>query len=168
VRRGDGDRVENGGAEVLRRRQQRSGAHRRSVKGPAAPEMMGEGEALIFYRGRARQGGAHRRDEVAAAPQRKIGGGRRAPAERVDEWCCGGTREGWRRSGGADSQRRKCAVGHSTAIMLKQRGEKGGSGGLDALPLEEGKVGVWRSTRHAAGEGGGFWWLTALEDDGGR
>jgi hypothetical protein len=46
------------------------------VKGPAAPEMKGEGEAHIFYRGRAQQGGAHRRDGVAAAPRRKIGGGR--------------------------------------------------------------------------------------------
>jgi hypothetical protein len=38
--------------------------------------------------------------------------------------------------------------------MLKQRGEKGGSGGPDLLPLGEGKVGVWRSARHVAGEWG--------------
>jgi hypothetical protein len=67
----------------------------------------------------------------------------------------------WRDEGGVEALRRckftedalrRCEF---TAIMPKQRGEKGGIGGLGALPLEEGKVGVWRSARHVAGEGGG-------------
>jgi hypothetical protein len=65
---GDGDVVENGDVGMLQRRQRRSGARRWPVKGPAAPETKGEGEVHIIYRGRARQGGAHRRDGVAAVP----------------------------------------------------------------------------------------------------
>jgi hypothetical protein len=145
VRWGDGEAAETG----------RARAHRWSVKGPASPEMKGEGEARIICRGRVRWGGAHRRDGVAAAPRQKISGGRSASAAWVDEWCCGVTREGRRHSSGADSQRRrKCVVGHFMAVRSKWRGQKEGSVGPGALPLGEGKVRVWHSVRHVAGEGG--------------
>jgi hypothetical protein len=63
--------VENDGAEVLQKRQRRSGAHRRSAQGSAASEMKGEDEVCIICQGRAWWGGAHRKDGVAAVPHRK-------------------------------------------------------------------------------------------------
>jgi hypothetical protein len=125
----DDEVAENGGVEVLRQWQRCSGDRRRSAQGSATPEMKGEGEAHIICQGRARWGGAHRKDGVAVW---------------VDEWCYGGTREGWSRSGGADSQgRKKCTLGHSVAAMPKQRGKKGGSGGPGSS--------TWKRR-----EGGGF------------